>query len=123
MNTETFEDGSTIDTDPVTGNRTVFGAMAHKEYFRRLSEERIMANTSPAIVAFCKNLDGSRKAELIRKVWTNPITIEHFGKYSWGVWSEKDPKNVTLCRDEESARAMFKDTCVFGTNSSHIDGR
>ena len=32
---ETFADGSTITTDE-QGNRSVFGAMAHREYIRRL---------------------------------------------------------------------------------------
>ena len=39
MSTETFHDGSTITTDPATGNRSVFGAEASREHGRRLREE------------------------------------------------------------------------------------
>lgn len=116
MKIETFKDGSTIETDETTGNRIVVGEIAHDEYFKRLRAEQIAASTSPAIMDFCVNLDGTRKAELIRKVRTNPISIAEFGRYSWEVWSDADPKNVTRCRDEESARKHFRAAMVHGTN-------
>lgn len=37
---ETFPDDSTIDTDLVTGNRTVCGVWAHEAYLERLKAER-----------------------------------------------------------------------------------
>lgn len=40
---ETFPDGSSIETDPTTGNRTVIGQQAHTEYFKRLAAERAAA--------------------------------------------------------------------------------
>lgn len=46
MKTETFPDGSTIDTDEQTGNRTVCGSLAHAEYLRRLRAEQV-AGLSP----------------------------------------------------------------------------
>lgn len=113
---ETFSDGSTIDTDPITGNRTVFGAMAHTEYFKRLRAEQITRLTSPAIMEFCVNLDGTRKAELIRKVVTNPISREWLGEYSWEVWCSDDSENVVRYMTEEKARKAFKAACVHGTN-------
>lgn len=39
MKIETFEDGSTIETNEETGNQTVCGALAHKEYLIRLRTE------------------------------------------------------------------------------------
>lgn len=36
---ETFPDGSYIETAP-DGCRTVYGSMAHAEYFKRLKQER-----------------------------------------------------------------------------------
>ena len=41
MKIETFKDGSTIETDRITGLRTVCGRMAHQEYFARLKAEMI----------------------------------------------------------------------------------
>jgi hypothetical protein len=37
---ETFPDNSTIQTDKQSGCRTVFGKLAHDEYFKRLKEKR-----------------------------------------------------------------------------------
>lgn len=117
VTTETFPDGSTIDTDNKTGNLTVCGAMAHKAYFARLAEVRIYRDKPEvAVVGFCRNLDGTRKAELIRRRNTNPITASEFGPWSWEVWSCDDPENVTRCRDEQSARKLFNAAMVHGTN-------
>lgn len=120
-----FADGSTIETDAKTGNRTVIGKLAHDEYFRQLRSEQITANTSPAIMAFCTNPDGTRKAELIR-VNTKPLLIDTFGRYCWQVWEASDPANVTLCQSEESARekfgaAMLRGTNGYGTQVSRIE--
>lgn len=116
MNTETFPDGSTIDTDE-NGNRTVFGSMAHKAYFERLSEERITSNAPEvAVVAFCKNPDGTRKAELIRRKNTNPITAQTFGPFGFEVWVESEPDKVTRYASEETARKAFRTAMVHGTN-------
>lgn len=120
MKTETFEDGSTIDTDEVTGNRTVCGSLAHKEYFKRLAGERIFANTPVAVVAFCRDLDGTRKAELIRRVNDNPITRETFGMYGWEVWTADEPDSVVRYASEEKARAAFKSAMLDGTNGVGI---
>jgi len=119
--TETFSDGSTIDTDETTGNRTVCGKLAHEEYFRRLFAVKISANDPDcAVVACCKNLDGTRKAELIRKLVTNPITRDTFGPYAWEVWTEDDPQNVVRCINEERARKLYLAACVHGTNGFGI---
>ena len=115
MKTETFTDGSTIETDELTGNRTVCGKLAHDEYFKRLRAERITRETSPAVIAFCQNMDGRRKAELIRRN-THPNLIDTFGQYVWEVWSDADPENVQRCRDEESARKYFNAAMLHGTN-------
>lgn len=116
MKTETFADGSTIDTDEVTGNRTVCGKLAHDEYFKRLKSEQIGAKTPYAIMEYCMNPDGTRKCELIRKLRTNPISIEMFGPYSWELWEDSDPGMITCQRDEESARKAFKAAMLHGTN-------
>lgn len=113
---QTFPDGSTIDTDKATGNRTVFGAMAHKEYFKILENERITANTSPAIIAYCKTVDGTRKAELIRKHILNPITRSFAGDYSYELWVSDAPDSVVRYMSEGIARAAFKAACMHGTN-------
>jgi hypothetical protein len=114
--TETFPDGSTITTDE-SGNRTVCGAMAHKAYFARLADERIYSDKpAVAVVAWCRDLDGTRKAELIRRRNTNPITAAEFGPWGWEVWTSDDPANVIRCRDEQSARRHFRATMVHGTN-------
>lgn len=118
--TETFPDGSTITTDEVTGNRTVCGSMAHDEYFKRLKSERITPKTEYAIVAYCRNPDGSRKAELIRRKTENPIMQDEFGPYCWEVWTDDDPENVTPCISEARARQLFKAHCLFGTNGGHV---
>lgn len=116
MQTETFPDGSTIETDIATGNRTVCGAMAHAEYFSRLRSEQITAQTPCAVVAYCSNLDGTRKAELIRKLVSNPITREQFGPYAWEVWSCDEPETVVRCASEDRARRLFKAAMLHGTN-------
>lgn len=117
---ETFSDGSTIETDETTGNRTVVGALAHKEYFRRLREAQIFHDTSPAIINFCTNLDGTRKAELIRKVQHNPLSREMFGPYSYEVWSDTDPENVVRYMDFDKANQAFKAAMLHGTNGSGV---
>src|SRR5690349_6970062 len=95
MTTETFEDGSTIETDEVTGNRTVCGPMAHREYFKRLRDTKVMrAEPVVAVVEFCVNPNGTRKAELIRRTVTNPITCQFAGDYTWEVWDDTDPEHV-----------------------------
>lgn len=114
MKTETFPDGSTIDTDEATGNRTVCGKLAHIEYFKRLRAEQITPETPCAIVSFCTNLDGSRKAELIRKTVSN----QQFGPYAWEVWHCDDPANVVRYRDEATARQAFKAAMLHGTNET-----
>ena len=116
MKIEKFSDGSTIETDESTGNRTVVGKMAHDEYFKRLRSEQITRDTPCAIMAFCTNLDGTRKSELIRKVVSNPVTRSQFGIYAWEVWSCDDPDNVVRCMSEESARARFQALMLHGTN-------
>lgn len=116
MKIETFEDGSTIETDRITGNRTVTGKLAHAEYFKRLREEQIYAQTPVAITEFCADTDGTRKAELIRRTVTNPITREWFGEYAWEVWAACDPEHVIRYMDETKARKAFKAACLHGTN-------
>lgn len=116
MKTETFSDGSTIETDELTGNRTVFGELAHTEYFKRLQAERITPETPCAVIEFAMNLDGTRKAELIRKLVTNPITQAEFGKYAFEVWHDKEPETVVRYMDESKARKAFKAAAMHGTN-------
>lgn len=113
---ESFEDGSWIETDPDTGNKTVFGSLAHKRYFERLNEVKIFNSTSYAVVASCKDVDGTRKAELIRKIVENPIIRESFGMYSWEVWTSDSPDTVIRYRDEDTARRAFRSACLHGTN-------
>lgn len=123
MNKETFSDGSTIETDETTGNRTVCGKLAHDEYFRRLEAERIIANAKCAVIAYCRNLDGTRKAELIRKVVENPITRAEFGPYAYEVWNCDEPATVVRYLDEVKARKAFKAAMLHGTNGTgkHIE--
>ena len=116
MKTETFTDGSTIETDEITGNRTVCGNLAHAEYFKRLQAERITAKTPCAVIAYCMNANGTRKAELIRKLVSNPITAATFGKYAFEVWSDADPSNVIRYMTEEKARKAFESASLHGTN-------
>jgi len=116
MQIETFPDGSTIETDEVTGNRSVCGTLAHTEYLRRLREEQITVNTDYAVIAYCLNLDGSRKAELIRQKVTNPITQDAFGPFAWKVWRSAELDKVTHYRDEDHAREAFSSAMLHGTN-------
>lgn len=114
-NIETFPDGSYIETNPETLNRTVCGVLAHAEYFKRLQAERITANMDYAVMAFCRDVDGTRKAELIRRR-TNPFLLSTFGEFSWEVWSSADPDNVTRCNCYEQAAKLFQTTMLNGTN-------
>ena len=116
MKTETFQDGSTIETDEATGNRTVCGKLAHEEYFRRLRAEQITAETSPAVIAFCADTDGTRKCELIRKVVTNPILVAGFGKYSWSVWESSTPEMEKVFLTCDKAYSYYKAAMLHGTN-------
>jgi len=68
------------------------------------------------LVAYCDNLDGSRKAELHRKPVVNPITREWLGDYSWEVWSILDPAHVIRYLTEEKAREAFRGAMIHGTN-------
>jgi len=113
---ECFADGSTIETDETTGNRTVVGRMAHAAYFKRLREEKIFNSTPCAVIDFCVNLDGTRKCELIRKLVSNPITAAEFGPYAYEVWTNDDPQNVVRYLDFERANKAFRAAAVNGTN-------
>ncbi len=119
MKIETFADGSTIETDETTGNRTVFGSLAHREYFKRLAQERYTASTPVAVIARCEDVDGSEKVQLIRRIHANPITREQFGEYGYEVWSARDPQNVVRCSSEENARKLFRTECLIGTTSEN----
>lgn len=117
MKTETFQDGSTIETNEETGNRTVCGKLAHDEYFKRLEAERIYRDKpETAVVSSCRDVDGTRKAELIRKTVTNPLTREWLGEYSWEVWTSEHPESVVRYMTEEKARKAFRIACIAGTN-------
>jgi hypothetical protein len=115
MKTETFPDGSTIDTDEATGNRTVVGKLAHDEYFRRLEDEKIFNHTERAIVAACRNVDGTRKAELIRTIM-NPLLVSTFGPYGYEVWDAEDPAVVVQYSNYKDAKKAFDAICLHGTN-------
>lgn len=119
MKTETFQDGSTIETNEETGNRTVCGAMAHKEYFKRLQSERITRFTSPAIIAYCVNPDGTRKAELIRTKM-NPALVTTFGEYGYEVWTSSEPETVVRYASEQKARVAFEAAMIHGTNGKGL---
>ena len=80
------------------------------------SSERYTASTPVAVVAKCLNLNGSPKAELIRRLTANPISAAHFGRYSWEVWHDCEPDSVTRFKDEEQARKAFDSACLHGTN-------
>ena len=121
MKSEKFPDGSEIVTDETTGNRTIIGEQAHAEYFKRLRSEQITKTTpETAVMAFCVNLDGTRKAELIRRSVTNPLTKDWLGEYGWEVWSDCDPEHVVRYMTEEKARTAFKAAMLHGTNSMGV---
>jgi hypothetical protein len=122
MKTETFLDGSTIDTDEETGNRTVCGPLAHREYFKRLAQEQFTASTPVAVIAQTLNLDKTPKAQLIRRVNSNPITREQFGEYGFEVWHDVDPDTVTRYASESKARAAFKSASLYATNGMEKEG-
>jgi hypothetical protein len=109
MIVETFSDGSTIETNATTGCRIVCGPAAHAEYFRRLREEHFTDSTPRAVVAFCANPDGTRKAELIRRV------AEGVG-YTWEVWSSECSGTAQCGSDEALARRHFRSVALSGTN-------
>lgn len=69
-----------------------------------------------SLVAYCDNIDGSRKAELHKQRVTNPMTREWLGDYGWEVWTEDDPDRVTRYASEEIARKAFRSAMVHGTN-------
>lgn len=115
MKTEKFADGSTIDTDETTGNLTVCGKLAHDAYFARLREERITRQTPFAVMAYCRDVDGTRKVELIRRI-TQPLLVETFGPYSYEVWTASDPGNVTRVASLERGMELFKQFALHGTN-------
>lgn len=72
--------------------------------------------TNDTLVAFCKNLDGSSKAELHRKPISNPITRSFAGEWSWEVWHDAEPETVVRYMDEEKARQAFRSAMAHGTN-------
>lgn len=109
-----FNDGSSIETDEATGNRTVVGNLAHDEYFKRLAEERNAAEC--AVVFSCLNADGTRRAEIIRKRVTNPLTRSWLGEYCYETWSCHEPDVVTRHFSEADARLAFNGLRLEGTN-------
>lgn len=81
MKIETFEDGSTIETNEETGNRTVCGVLAHKEYTKRLRAE---AGAHNGVYTFGANENQKRFLE-IYKTQLALVVQESPQDYAWPI--------------------------------------
>lgn len=85
--------------------------MTLPEHLEELSLMRFTVHTPVAVVAFCRDLNGSMKAALTRLIRPG------YNDYIWRVWTSAHPlTEEPFGTDEKSARKAFSAACLHATN-------